>query len=194
MFVGVVVVGESVVGDERGVRVVGGHGRSRGRGRSGRGWAGWCEKWWDGLVVVVELVVSEGVVVVVVVARELEVVHGFNGSKRAVVGERFGGSWFDGGAMGVPYRDKEVLADCGEAEAVRGGKEEGSDRGMEFSTELGKCIRFVVAADVLQRCGTVSKVLAPFFNVLWFVKVGRNPLTYDEALGQARSDLADVVP
>ena len=96
--------------------------------------------------------------------------------------------------MGVPYRDKEVLADYGEAEAVRGGKEEGSDRGMEFSTELGKCIRFVVAADVLQRCGTVSKVLAPFFNVLWFVKVGRNPLTYDEALGQARSDLADVVP
>ena len=74
------------------------------------------------MVVVVELVVSEGVVVVVVVAGKLEVVNGFNGSKRAVVGERFGGGWFDGGAMGVPYRDKEVLADYGKAEAVRGGK------------------------------------------------------------------------
>ena len=146
------------------------------------------------MVVVIELVVSEGVVVVVVVARELKVVHGFNRSKRAVVGEGFGGSWFDGGAMGVPYRDKEVLADYGEAEAVRGGKEEGSDRGMEFSTELGERIRFVVAADVLQRCGTVGEVLAPFFNIFCFVKVGRNPLTYDEALGQAHGNFADVVP
>ena len=65
---------------------------------------------------------------------------------------------------------------------------------MEFRSEFGKHIRFVVAADVLQRCGTVGEVLAPFFNVLWLVKVGRNPLTYDEALGQARSNLADVVP
>ena len=146
------------------------------------------------MVVVVELVVSEGIVVVVVVAGELEVVYGFNGSKRAVVGERFGGSWFDGGAMGVPYRDKEVLADCGEAKAVGGGKEESSDGRVEFSTELGKGIRFVVAANVLEGSSTVGKVLAPFVDVLWLVKVGRNPLTYDEALGQARSDLADVVP
>ena len=108
------------------------------------------------MVVMVKLVVSEGVVVVVVVAGELEVVYGFNGSKRAVVGERFGGSWFDGGAVGVPYSDKEVLADDGEAEAVRGGKEEGSDRGMEFSTELGKSIGFVVAANVLEGSGTVG--------------------------------------
>ena len=108
------------------------------------------------MVVVVELVVSEGIVIVVVVEGELEVVYGFNGSKRAVVGERFGGSWFDGGAVGVPYSDKEVLTDYGEAEAVRGGKEKGSDGGMKFSAELGKRIRFVVAADVLQRCGTVS--------------------------------------
>ena len=146
------------------------------------------------MVVVVELVVSEGIVVVVVVARELKVVHGFNRSKRAVVGEGFGGSWFDGGAVGVPYSDKEVLADDGEAEAVGGGKEKVGDGGVEFSAELGKRIRFVVAADVLQRCGTVSKVLAPFFNVLWFVKVGRNPLTYDEVLGQAHNNFADVVP
>ena len=73
MLVGVVVVGESVVRDKRGVRVVGGHGRSRGRGRRITAFkknqvsAGWCKKWWDRLVVVVELVVSEGVVVVVVV-------------------------------------------------------------------------------------------------------------------------------
>ena len=200
MFVGVVVVGESVVRDEGGVRDVGGHGRCRGRGRmfgtfqKNQVSAGWCEKWWNRLIVVVELVVSEGVVVVVVVAVELEVVYGFDGSKRAVVSERFGGSWFDGGAMGVPYRDKEVLADCGEAKAVGGGKEEGSDRGMEFSTELGKSIRFVVAANVLEGSGTVGKVLAPFVDVLWLVKVGRNPLTYDEAFRQTRSDLADVVP
>ena len=101
------------------------------------------------MIVVVELVVSEGVVVVVVVVGKLEVVYSFDGSKRAVVSEGFGRCWFDGGAMGVPYGDKEVLADNGEAEAVRGGKEEGSNRGMEFGTELGKGVGFVVASDML---------------------------------------------
>ena len=65
---------------------------------------------------------------------------------------------------------------------------------MEFSTELGEHIRFVVAADVLQRCGTVGEVLAPFFNVFWFVKVGRDPLTYNEVLRRGQHDFADEVP
>ena len=96
--------------------------------------------------------------------------------------------------MGVPYRDKKVLTDNGEAEAVRGGKEEGSYRGMELGTELGKGVGFVVTSDMLEGGSSVGEILAPFLNILWLVKVGRNPLTYDEAFGQTRSNLADVMP
>ena len=68
LFVGVVVVGECVVREEGGVRIVRGWVGRRTCCIKGDSRGGWCGWWWNGLVVVVELVVSKGIVVVVVVA------------------------------------------------------------------------------------------------------------------------------